>query len=273
MRGVIKKLHITVGLPASGKTTWADKYSTNSRRRHIEVDSYLKRSYGSDNTTEDVLKNRVRRSDETIIDGLFLTEDDINKALKIIKDKGFEVREVIIQYWRPNREYSLWNDLYRRDTNSVITIENAVIDDFKDTKNLKAKNPNIEFKIERHDVVKTEPYRLFAAKLNIKLNSDGEIKGDSWCNGGSWADCWGNCGSVGSDEKPEGMDELDKILENICPNITFLQYKGIMRECVYIDDFTDGDYYGGVTHHNRYVLKFGSLYEYLIDSKLIDKIE
>ena len=48
MRGVIKKLHITAGLPASGKTTWAKEYIEKSRRGYIpyiEVDEYINKSY------------------------------------------------------------------------------------------------------------------------------------------------------------------------------------------------------------------------------------
>ena len=212
-------------------------------------------------------------SDETIIDGLFLTEDDVNKALSVIKDNKIAVKEVVVHYWKPNREYSLWNDLYRRDTNSAITIENAVISDFKDIKKLEDSNLDIKISVERHDVVKAEPYRLFAAKYNIILNADGEYKGDSWCTGGSWADCWGNTGTVGSSNTPEGMDILDELLEKICPNISLLQYKRIMNECVYVNDFSDGDYYGGTTYHNQYVLKVSSLYTYLVGSGLIDEIK
>lgn len=277
MRGVIKKLHITVGLPASGKTTWANEYRNNSRRGYIpyiEVDEYINKSYHSCKTTEDVLKGRVGGgSDETIIDGLFLTEDDVNKALKIIKDNKIEVRELVIHYWRPNREYCIWNDLYRRDVNSAITIENAVIGDFRDIKKLQQKNSNIKISIERHDVVKAEAYRLFAAKHDITLNTKGEVKGDSWCTGGSWANCWGDSGTVGGDKAPEGMDVLDNLLEKVCPSISFLQYKKIMNHCVYVDDYSDGDYYGGTTYHNQYVLMMSKLYDYLVDAELIDKIE
>jgi len=278
MRGQIKKLHITVGLPASGKTTWSKDYPKKNRRGYIptiEVDYYLRNSHHNDNSMEEVLRNRVGGgSDETIIDGLFLTEADVLKALEVlINENKIAIKEVIIHYWRPNREYSLWNDLYRREINSAITIENGVIDDFDNVFWLKSQLPSIEFSIERHDVVKAEAYRLFATKYNIVLNEDGEFQGDSWCTGGTWNDCWENTGTVPSDSTPEGMSVLDDLLEEICPTISFLQYKKIMNECVYVEDFSDGDYYGGTTYHNKYMLRVSALYNYLVEGKLIDEIE
>tara|TARA_R110000851_G_scaffold47424_1_gene115138 strand:- start:79430 stop:80275 length:846 start_codon:yes stop_codon:yes gene_type:complete len=280
MRGNIKKLHITVGLPASGKTTWAKKFSRTKKRGyygssmpHIELD-YYKKFRGSPKDTMTVLKERVTgSSEESIVDGLFLTEDDVIKALLfLINQNKIAIKEVVIHYWKPNREYSLWNDLYRREVDSVITIENGVMDDFDNVFGLKAKLPSIDFSIERHDVVKAEAYRLFASKHNITLNEGGEVQGESWCTGGTWNDCWENTGNVPSDPSPEGMSVLDDLLETICPSVSFLQYKRIMNDCVYVEDFSDGDYYGGTTYHNKYVLRMGALYNYLVEAKLIDEI-
>jgi hypothetical protein len=241
---------------------------------HIELD-YYKKFRGSPKDTITVLKERVTgSSEESIVDGLFLTEDDVIKALEIlINENGLGIKEVVIHYWRPNREYSLWNDLYRRDENSAITIENAVIDKFDGVLNLKAKLPSIKFSIERHDVVKAEAYQLFAAKYELTLNEDGEYKAESWCTGGTWNDCWDNSGTVPSDSTPEGISVLDDLLEKVCPSVTFLQYKKIMNQCAYVEDFSEGDYYGGTTYHNRYVLRISALYNYLVEANLIDEIE
>lgn len=268
MRAHIKVLYITVGLPASGKTTWAksmvrDDWNVN----HIELDS-LRYKSGLDN----VLRSYIRGG-MSIIDGLILTEDDIVKILNILTEEKIKVDKVKIHYWKPDREVCMWNDLYRRDVDSGITISNAVIDDFKNTKNLKSQFPDINFEIVKHDIVRAEPYVLFANKHNLYMDEFGNVKGDSWCTGGTWANCWGDSGTVGPDSKPDDMRILDEILEEVAPNISFLQYKKIKGNCVTTETYSDGDYYGGTTYHQQYVLDVKYLYNYLIELEIIEPIE
>lgn len=274
MKAQINKLHITVGLPGSGKTTWGKAMAKKGHNTaHLETDRYIHFPTPNATSMKSVIANRMNYYDEVILDGLFLTEKDIMEVILAVIDSKKSIKEVVIQYWEPDREACIWNDMYRREVDSGITISNAVIGDFKNVDRCIEAFPSIKFSIQRHKIVKTKPYVLFANKHEIHLNSEGNYMGSSWCTGGTWRDCWDNSGTVSADAQPEGMRILDDLLEKICPSVSFLQYKKIMNTCVHVDDYSDGDYYGGTTYHNRYVLDVERLYEYLVELELIEIIE
>ena len=81
----------------------------------------------------------------------------------------------------------------------------------------------------------------------------------SWATGGqSGGSCWDTGDSVYSSDdgelEPE-FDDLDKILEIICPEVSFLQYKKILREVIKNNSYRDDDYYGNYTNiAQKYVL-------------------
>lgn len=272
MKKHVEQLDVTVGLPASGKTTWADNHVKSNKNLsiyHVRCDFR-----GEAVSLEDYLKNRVYYlSKRNIIDGLFLTVSDIEKLVSLLVREHVSIKKVVLHVWNEDRETCMWNDLYRRETKSNITIDNAKLDTFSDITSLEDMFPDIKFDIQRHVVEPKPAWRVFADKHNLYVNNGTyEVSGEDWCTGGTWADCWGNNGNVGPDDVPEGMSVLDKLLEEVVPNISFLQYKRIMSECVYIHDFSEDDYYGGTTYHKQYKLNVASLYAYLVDNNLINEI-
>jgi hypothetical protein len=104
-----------------------------------------------------------------------------------------------------------------------------------------------------------EPSLYDTARRGYQYGTHGEpavwIK---WHTGGAHgASCWDDSPAnriVSGESQPE-FEEFDKILEAICPSITFLQYKGISREVIKSDDYSDSDYYGNSdTYSLKYVL-------------------
>lgn len=97
----------------------------------------------------------------------------------------------------------------------------------------------------------------FLEKVKKVLGSQ-EIKENKisveWETGGvSGGSCWGGELSSYSSEEPEPeFKSLDKILEELCPNISYLKYKSLVSECVTRSSRESGDYYG---NSNQYESK------------------
>lgn len=68
----------------------------------------------------------------------------------------------------------------------------------------------------------------------------------SWTVGGrTGGNCWGGEAneSVTAESEPE-FESLDLILTEICPHISFLQYKKLTREMVKAEGKAESEYYG-----------------------------
>ena len=66
----------------------------------------------------------------------------------------------------------------------------------------------------------------------------------------------------------KGFDEL---IERVCPNISFIQYKNIYRKCVTQKTRTDCDYYGGSKEKAWWECNLKDLYKILLEKGLITK--
>jgi len=136
---------------------------------------------------------------------------------------------------------------------------------------LEEKFPKMKDKIKmnQHTTIQKPDWKAFGEKYELYMDENGKVKGESWCLGGSWADCWGGGGSVSGEAQPDGFRELDELLEKVCPNITFLQYKGIYNEIVLTDEYGDSDYYGGSTSYAYKYFMVENLYNALKKRELI----
>lgn len=122
---VIKELHISIGLPGSGKTTEFDKLfeSSDNKRKNIRIqcDNFLTGSRPTYKNMSQLILDRSRLFCEiTFLDGLFLTLENVKEVVDSVKDR---VQKVVIHYWEPNVEACKWNDEGRRSLNSKITIK------------------------------------------------------------------------------------------------------------------------------------------------------
>lgn len=271
MRGNIKELHISVGLPGCGKTTLFSELAKSnlSHSTYIDCDKllYVRKKYPD-------MKNLIEREigsycrDKVYLDGLFLRKADITEVLKILSTIHIAVEKVIIHYWIENRESCKHNDQGRRDKSAIITIENADFDSFVKIESIKDEH-KMKFEFQKYEVMEKEDWKVFADINNLYADKDGMVRGESWSCGGTWQDCWGNGGGVSAETPPNGMRELDDLLMKICPNISFLQYKKITNDCVSTEDYSEGDWYGGSVTYNRYVFNVENLYNTLKEMELI----
>lgn len=86
-----------------------------------------------------------------------------------------------------------------------------------------------------------------------------------WCIGGmQGGSCWGtdDLSPRPAESEPE-IKELDDILSKICPEITYLQYKGLTNNLIHHKDYTEDCYYG-----NNYNYRI----KYIILNELFDKL-
>lgn len=277
------KYIITVGLPASGKTTWCKEYRDSkvvrvpfSYNRYdteiISCDDYKKRCKIYDCLEEYVYDKiyslKGGNVNTIIIDGLFTTTEDITKLLSYISSDLFQSDDkLLIIQWEENRKQCLLNDLYRRSEGSRISISHLPYEDIDLEKVREV--VDIEVTKEYKSVFKKPNHLIFADKYNLYLEN-GHLCSDSWSGGGTWGDYCGNSGTIHAEEPCE-FTQLDKLLEQVCPNITFLQYKKITNVCVEIQEDYYSDYYGGSQIKYYHTCDLEDLYNFLLDIDLIDE--
>lgn len=275
----------------------------------VDLDKYL--HYENYNLTTPVIYSALNDSDmkhyaggelqntnqvvKACIDGLITTVDDLTKVidstLTYIQNRytgcDYQIK-IYVHQWNEDRKTCLHNDKMRvnsgeRKVGSEVTIRTRHYEYIQKEQLQKYKEENnhvVSIKFERHTVKKVNLYDTMFAPLigydQCKYSSDSLKKtkymySESWSAGGSWGDCWGNEGTI-SPDTPLNFKELDELLEKICPNITYLQYKKIQRECVEIDEYTEHDYYGGCEYMQRWKCDLEKLYEMLKEMKLVKEI-
>lgn len=270
-------MEFMVGLPGSGKTTYAKELE---RKKHgiakrIDFDATFKlREWGSANVGEKhrIVRNaveneiRYRIPNTLIMDGLFLTHEDVAETINALKGM-FSHIDIVIHQWNEDREMCVKNDGGRREEDSTNTILHAKFEQISParlTALLQSKNcENVGVATIKNHTIQLKPdwERYFRGRVYVW--EDGKMRSQKWCTGGAYGSCWGDkLSPVTPDEQPE-FDELDSLLADICPNITFLQYKKLMRGCVEIEESRESDYYGGGCTYNRYVCDIKRLYEIL----------
>lgn len=293
----ILKVHILCGLPGSGKTTWAENQCSldEDNREIISLDKYRN---DRKVTIKDIIRvnSRVFMDNEDVyIDGLFLTQKQVNDFVHDLvecldTDEDFFLRSpdklhIIIEYWTENREACESNDIDRvnsgvRDERSISTIKNAVyerifkedvehaVDQFYCSKTEHRNGPKMEIFIELYEH-ETEKYSDNEKYIHDNYNVVGDVlKSEEWSLGGTWGNYLGHRGTIEADERPE-FNELDKILEHIAPNITFLQYKNLLKNYVKIVETEHYGYYGGFETLAHYEANIKEIYDWLKENNLI----
>jgi hypothetical protein len=94
-----------------------------------------------------------------------------------------------------------------------------------------------------------------------------------WVTGGvSGGSCWdqGESRHYPRDGQPEpDFTELDNVLESLCPNLSFLQYKKLASAIIKVESRTEDEYYGNSTTYSVKLVRLGDLYDKLKELKLI----
>lgn len=110
----------------------------------------------------------------------------------------------------------------------------------------------------------------FVSLLDEKPTEDDYLY-EEWITGGqSGGSCWGDDADRPVEPEPEPeFADLDAILETICPNITFLQYKRIIASVVSRGGRSAREYYGNYTDYGVKTVRLGALCEELRENGLL----
>lgn len=260
-------VELLMGLPGSGKTSYAKARENQRLGTYAVILDELSdiRCYGAKHDMAELVRigvsNIYRQAQTIILDGPFFTTEHVKLALKAIAQEYGKLN-VVIHFWEENREYCLKNDGGRREVKSTDTILNAAYEYPKvDQLNAELTSNDVTItNVVLHEVeLKPDWIRYWRP---IRWHDDGKMYSMSWCTGGCYNDCWGGS-SPAMVEEPYEFTELDELLEQIAPTLTYLQYKRIRNECVSTHTYGNRDYYGGGTTHCQWVCDLEKLYEIL----------
>ncbi len=269
------KLTITWGLPGSGKSTFCKDYESLHKNEYCYVIEHDNIRFKNDNKGYISFVNTYINSDckHILLDTLIMSNIDIINLLSKLELKN--IKEIDIQYWIPNVGICLWNDKYRRDISSEITIKNSTIEepDLEKIINALPDLKNISLKIIKNKIMHKEAWKVFADKYKIHHNN-GMVKSQSWCLGGTSGNCWNDSlSNISGDAPLTSFKEFDDLLIEVCPSMGILQYKKLYNECVSSDTYGEGDYYGGRVTYAHFQFSVSALYSNLIDLNLIKEFE
>lgn len=116
-------------------------------------------------------------------------------------------------------------------------------------------------------VHKTTPIKRYSWE-NIKTTSCDPYLYIEWTTGGiSGGSCWDEGESrhsawTSDDPEPE-FEDLNKILENICPALSFMQYNALLKKVIVCSSYTESEYYGNSTNHSTKTVNLKTLFEEL----------
>ena len=270
-------INILIGLPGSGKSTFGNKMINNRRAMLIRFDDYIKD--GEMPSYDDIWKDRFRYQtfygpDFLILDGLFLTNSSRKSVIQSLIDyieqkkinNGYCYR-IIYHFWNEDRETCLHNDKGRRSVDSSITIKNAPYEPVDmDYIEKDIKDYIYDHRVKNHTVVHATVYDKFFQSYGTTSDSD-IMKSEDWTLGGTTRD-WNGSVELMRDETPDFV-EFDELIERVCPNISFIQYKNVYRKCVVQKTRTDYDYYGGSEEKAWWECNLKDLYKILLEKGLI----
>ena len=126
-------------------------------------------------------------------------------------------------------------------------------------------------KMVEHTIVKKSIYKVFADCLGIPLEEDNKyFYSDTWRTGGEYSS-WNSDSTTRMDsEAPCEFELFDEVMERICPNITFLQYKKLYRSCVELGTRHQSDYYSW-WDEDFYKCNIEKLYDMLFEMGYIEE--
>ena len=293
--------NILMGLPGSGKTYYASKKAEenwNVFRKHDHIILDLDKTMPKNNNDLDVCINKELysstidfnrrygyhdRNIEVWIDGLILTKESLktiieqcNKFINEHCDNQFSIK-FIVHVWNNDKETCINNDRLRvqngdRDKSSEISIRNMKFDNINEDvliEVIDSIDPYLKHSLEKHDVYKLTNYDIILKPFENNYKNDGFLVSEEWSGGGNWISYDGYEGHITADTQPEDFKEFDDLLSEVCPNITFLQYKKLKSGSVYIEDREEHDYYGGCETKFRYKCDLRKLYKNMLDLGII----
>lgn len=271
------KVLILCGLPGSGKSHFAQARREQRQAEINKMPSYRDRdaakgvrvvdmdqmsryyqTYVGKPILERVLSRNggdiaysATRNHEVILDGLFHLQEQYETLARELGDLPLE-----FHFWAEDREACLWNDQYRRPQDSTASILKLPLD-LPDMAKIQALMP--EATLVMHEVQRKSLFQMFLDKFELEPY----VKSDDWTTGGEWGNCWGERGGYSGEAPPESFDKFDELIEKVWPDISFLQYKKLHKECVSIKEGNSHDYYSSGRDYAFYQLDVRKLYDML----------
>lgn len=278
-------LIILTGLPGAGKTTYANKnFSDYAEVMYIAYDDYKNEKNEYTPIGKIIKKQGFFHNYNTIVFDGFIPDKEariaaiyeiLNATRKYWKNychsrKGdtvyFDVQEY---FWEPDKEACLNNDKWRnrpKSSKESINTWASLIEPL--TKNDWDNNLGEIFPEDKFIDTKflyTEAYDYKEGVIEYTKNYLTSNKSNpSILTGYSWNTRY---------DSPREFIELDNILTKLCPNITFLQYKRLCRECeakVIIDERYDDYYSNEPSIYNYWEVNIDKVHQWLIDNDLLE---
>lgn len=109
-------------------------------------------------------------------------------------------------------------------------------------------------------------WERFQAKCEAISNWPDDRFEVRWVTGGATGgNCWGASADQRVHAEPEEeLDSLDKILEDVCPTISFMAYRKLMREVLETGTETQSEYYGNYYNYAYKRVYHRALYDALV---------
>jgi hypothetical protein len=107
------------------------------------------------------------------------------------------------------------------------------------------------------------------SNLGKNVNNDEYVVYKKWNSSGySGGNCWNDNPATSYEGECEpNFYALDKILEVICPKITYLQYKKL-TEIIVKDEYTEYEYYGNSSTYSYEFIYLSDLLKWVRNSKI-----
>ena len=265
-------IYILCGLPGCGKTHFANS-KKDKNTLIVDCDSLTT----GINTLEGKIYNYIvnhlygnYKQKKVILDGLFLKVDDVVSMIQYL-NKAFDGKfSFEVEYWPADIETCLKNDSGRREISSTFTIEHGVLEEM--TEDIFKEKLFFSVPVHNHKTILKEEYKLMVDEMQknkISVKDSRYLYSSDWYVGAEYPDRV----YISKEEKvPSDFVELDEILEKYFPEITYLQYKRLKRECVELDDFDETDYYTGTVYEARYVCDLKKLYAFIKERNKTNKL-
>ena len=98
---------------------------------------------------------------------------------------------------------------------------------------------------------------------------DDTLVSETWSNGGTAGSCWSSTLANISPDTPKDFVEFDEMLANVCPNISFVQYKILYNTCHEVVTYREHDYYGGCESYSYHICDLQKLWGKMKEMQIV----